>query len=114
MATFDTNIKTLELLIIFILTLLNGFFALSEIALVSVKKARIDHLAAQGNKSALAIQQLLLNPENFLSSVQVGITLIGIIAGAYGGAALTDDMIGLLPGCRASALRYSWFPWCRP
>lgn len=88
----------MEILIILILTLLNGFFALSEIALVSVKKARIDHLAAQGNKSAKAIKQLLLNPENFLSSVQVGITLIGVIAGAYGGAALTDDMVGLLSG----------------
>ena len=98
MATFGKNPYTLELLIIFILTLLNGFFALSEIALVSVKKARIDHLAAQGNKSAKAIQKLLLNPENFLSSVQVGITLIGVIAGAYGGAALTDDMVGLLSG----------------
>lgn len=83
---FDENRNTLELLIIFILTLLNGFFALSEIALVSVKKARIDHLAAQGNKSAKAIQELLLNPENFLSSVQVGITLIGVIACADGGA----------------------------
>ena len=88
----------MELLIIFILTLLNGFFALSEIALVSVKKSRIDHLAAQGHKSAKAIQELLLNPENFLSSVQVGITLIGVIAGAYGGAALTDDMVAILTG----------------
>jgi putative hemolysin len=86
----------LELIIIFILTLLNGFFALSEIALVSVKKSRIEHLAAQGNKSAKTILNLLENPENFLSSVQVGITLIGIISGAYGGAALTDDMVGLL------------------
>ncbi|MFA4870182.1 MAG: hemolysin family protein [Pedobacter sp.] len=86
----------MELIIIFILTLLNGFFALSEIALVSVKKSRIEHLAAQGNKSAKTILNLLENPENFLSSVQVGITLIGIISGAYGGAALTDDMVGLL------------------
>lgn len=86
----------MELVIIFILTLLNGFFALSEIALVSVKKSRIEHLAAQGNKSAKTILSLLENPENFLSSVQVGITLIGIISGAYGGAALTDDMVGLL------------------
>jgi putative hemolysin len=86
----------LELIIICILTLLNGFFALSEIALVSVKKSRIEHLAAQGNKSAKTILNLLENPENFLSSVQVGITLIGIISGAYGCAALTDDMVGLL------------------
>lgn len=82
----------MEILIIFILTLLNGFFALSEIALVSVKKSRIEHLAAQGNSRAKIVLQLLDNPENFLSSVQVGITLIGIVSGAYGGATLTDDM----------------------
>jgi len=82
----------MEILIIFILTLLNGFFALSEIALVSVKKSRIEHLAAQGSSRAKIVLQLLENPENFLSSVQVGITLIGIISGAYGGATLTDDM----------------------
>ncbi|MEJ5962206.1 hemolysin family protein [Pedobacter immunditicola] len=86
----------MEILIIFILTLLNGFFALSEIALVSVKKSRIELLAAEGNKSAKSILILLEKPENFLSSVQVGITLIGIVSGAYGGAALTDDMVGLL------------------
>jgi len=82
----------MEILVIFILTLLNGFFALSEIALVSVKKSRIEHLAAQGNSKAKLVLQLLENPENFLSSVQVGITLIGIISGAYGGVTLTDDM----------------------
>lgn len=82
----------MEVLIIFILTLLNGFFALSEIALVSVKKSRIEQLAAQGNSRAKIVLQLLENPENFLSSVQVGITLIGIISGAYGGVKLTDNM----------------------
>jgi putative hemolysin len=82
----------MEIFIIFILTLLNGFFALSEIALVSVKKSRIEHLAAQGSNRAKIVLQLIENPENFLSSVQVGITLIGIISGAYGGATLTDDM----------------------
>lgn len=82
----------MELIIIIILTLLNGFFALSEIALVSVKRSKIEHLAAHGNKKAKSILKLLENPENFLSSVQVGITLIGIISGAYGGATLTDDL----------------------
>jgi len=86
----------MEILVIFILTLLNGFFALSEIALVSVKKSRIEHLAANGSHNAKIVLQLLENPENFLSSVQVGITLIGIISGAYGGANLTDDMENLL------------------
>lgn len=89
----------MEILIIFLLTLLNGFFALSEIALVSVKKSRIDHQASLGNKNALEVKKLLQNPEHFLSSVQVGITLIGIVAGAYGGATLAKDFEGYL---------YSW------
>jgi putative hemolysin len=82
----------MEIFIIFILTLLNAFFALSEISLVSVKRSRIEHLADQGHLRAKTILKLLDKPENFLSSVQVGITLIGIIAGAYGGATLTDDL----------------------
>jgi len=86
----------LEIIIIIVLTLLNGFFALSEIALVSVKKGRLEHLAAQGSSRAKSILTLLENPENFLSSVQVGITLIGIVSGAYGGAALTDDVAAVL------------------
>src|SRR5690606_31026876 len=81
----------MEILVILLLTLLNGFFALSEIALVSVKKNKIAHLASLGNKNALEVRKLLENPENFLSSVQVGITLIGIISGAYGGATLAKD-----------------------
>jgi putative hemolysin len=86
----------MEILVIFFLTLLNGFFALSEIALVSVKKSRMEHLAAQGSSRAKTVLELLKNPENFLSSVQVGITLIGIVSGAYGGATLTDDMVKIL------------------
>lgn len=71
---------------------MNAFFALSEISLVSVKKNKIQHLAEQGDSRALTILKLLEKPENFLSSVQVGITLIGIVSGAYGGATLTDDL----------------------
>ncbi|MNS78620.1 Magnesium and cobalt efflux protein CorC [compost metagenome] len=82
----------MEIIIIFFLTLLNGFFALSEIALVSVKRSRMEHLALQGKSSAKTVLGLLENPEHFLSSVQVGITLIGIISGAYGGATLTDNL----------------------
>jgi putative hemolysin len=82
----------MEILVIFLLTLLNGFFSLSEIALVSVKSTRLQALAEQGSGRARTALKLLADPEGFLSSVQVGITLIGIIAGAYGGANLTDDM----------------------
>jgi len=82
----------MEILIIGLLTLLNGFFSLSEIALVSVKASRIQALADQGSTRAKTILKLLADPEGFLSSVQVGITLIGIVSGAYGGAALTDNL----------------------
>lgn len=82
----------MEYAIIAFLTLLNGFFALSEIALVSLKRSRIEFLADSGNKSAKTVLELLKNPEDFLSSIQVGITLIGIVAGAYGGAAIATHL----------------------
>lgn len=86
----------MEILVIFILTVINGFFALSEIALVSVKRQRIEQKAQRGNKSAQIVLSLLKNPEDFLSSVQVGITLIGIISGVYGGATLVNDVQPIL------------------
>ncbi len=86
----------MEILIIALLTLLNSFFSLSEIALVSVKPSRIQALADQGSNRAKTILKLLAEPEAFLSSVQIGITLIGIIAGAYGGAALSGDLETIL------------------
>ena len=83
----------MEFVIIGVLTLLNWFFALTEIALVSVKKSKIDMLASRWNKRAKVIAKLLDNPESFLSSIQVGITLIGIIAGAYGGTAIAAVIV---------------------
>lgn len=93
----------MEVLVIVLLTLLNGFFSLSEIALVSVKSSRIQALADQGDGRAKTILKLLADPEGFLSAVQVGITLIGIIAGAYGGTALTGDLEAVLLGRPALA-----------
>ncbi len=81
----------MEFLIILLLILLNGVFALSEIAIVSVRKQRIAQLAEAGNRRAITVLELLKNPENFLSAVQIGITLVGIVSGAYGGVTLTDD-----------------------
>jgi len=86
----------MEIIIILLLTLLNGFFAISEISIISVRKNRIEQKARDGSKNAQKLLQLIQEPENFLSAVQVGITLIGIIAGAYGGAALSDDMRAIL------------------
>lgn len=81
----------MEIFIILLLNLLNGIFALSEIALVSVKKQRMAHLAESGGAKAKTVLKLLEKPEAFLSAVQIGITLIGIVSGVYGGATLTDD-----------------------
>lgn len=81
----------MELTVIIFLIILNGLFAMSEIALVSSKKVRLEEMAKHKNKGAAAALKLLNDPEKFLSTVQVGITLIGIIAGAYGGVALSED-----------------------
>ena len=70
------------------LIVLNGVFAMSELAIVSARTARLRTAAQQGNGSAQIALQLAAEPGKFLSTVQIGITLIGIIAGAYSGASL--------------------------
>ncbi len=82
----------MEYLIILILILLNGLFAMSEIALVSSKRARLEEKAKKGITGAKTALKLLDEPEKFLSTVQIGITLVGIIAGAFGGLTLADDL----------------------
>jgi putative hemolysin len=79
-----------EIAIILFLILLNGFFALSEIALVSSKKSRIEQ--SHNIKGARIALRLLDDSENFLSAIQVGITLIGIVTGMYGGINLAGDL----------------------
>jgi len=79
-----------EVIVIFLLILINGFFALAEISLVSVNKNRLEQLAGKGSKNAKIALQLLEQPERFLSAMQVGITLIGIVSGAYGGLTLAE------------------------
>lgn len=82
----------MELIILGFLILLNGFFALSEAALISSKKARLEQYKVKGNAGARVALQLLENSENFLSAIQVGITLIGIVTGVYGGVSIADDI----------------------
>lgn len=82
----------MEILVLAILILLNSFFALSEIALVSSKKSRLEKRRAEGSHGAKIALKLLDNSENFLSAIQVGITLIGIITGVYGGVNIADDV----------------------
>lgn len=82
----------MEILVLSLLILLNGFFALSEIALVSSKPSRLEQMKKAGNKGALKALQLQKNSEVFLSAIQVGITLIGIVTGVYGGLNIADDV----------------------
>ena len=77
-----------ELAIVFGLILLNGFFALAEMAVVSSRRIRLQQMAEEGNKGAAQALALANRPGRFLSAVQVGITLIGILSGAFGGATL--------------------------
>lgn len=83
----------MEIAIILLLLLLNGIFAMYEIALVSSSKARLETMVQNGSKRAETVLQLLEEPEKILSTIQVGITLIGIVSGAYGGVALADDLV---------------------
>ncbi len=80
-----------EIAVIVFLVLLNGAFALSEMAIVSSRKARLAARAAEGGKGAKMALELAENPGRFLSSVQIGITLVGILAGAYSGATLATQ-----------------------
>jgi putative hemolysin len=86
------NMISFELLVIFILLLLNAFFALSEMAIVSSSKALLRQKAKQGNTRAALALRLAEDSGRFLSTVQVGITLVGTLAGAYGGAEIADKL----------------------
>ena len=82
-----------EVIIILILLVCNGVFAMTEIALVSARKGRLKQLAGEGSAGARQALKLLENPERFLSSVQIGITLVGVLSGAFGGAALSGYIV---------------------
>ena len=82
----------MEILIILFLILLNGIFSMSEIALISARKNRLEMAAKKGNKNAKAALDLANSPNKFLSTVQIGITLIGILTGIYSGDKITTDV----------------------
>ena len=82
----------MEFLIIIGLIILNGVLAMSEIAMVSARKSRLETEAKSGNKSAQRALKLANQPDRFLSTIQIGITLIGILTGLYSGQALAGDL----------------------
>ncbi len=94
----------LEILIIVVLIIANGIFALAEIAVVSARKARLQQMANEGNAGARAALELARDSSRFLSTIQIGITLVGILAGAFGGATVGRKLATLLAGV----------PWLAP
>lgn len=93
-----------EVLIIFLLLFANGIFAMAEIAVVSARKAKLQQLAEAGNVKARAALDLANEPNQFLATVQIGITLVGIFAGAFGGATLAETV----------AVYLNWIPFLAP
>ena len=79
----------MEFILIVLLTLLNGAFAMSELALTASRKVRLQAMADEGDKGAQAAQALLANPTQFLSAVQVGVTSIGMLNGIVAEAAFS-------------------------
>ncbi len=87
---------TMEIIIIIILILLNGIFSMSEIALVSARKNRLEAAIKKGSKGAKIALQLSNEPDKFLSTVQIGITLIGILTGLYSGEVFAHDLAKII------------------
>ncbi len=88
----------LELAVVLVLVLLNGVFALSELAVVSARRPRLRAMAEAGRPGAKAALALAEDPGHFLSTVQIGITLVGVLAGAFSGAALGGRLAAWLVG----------------
>jgi putative hemolysin len=85
-----------EILIIVLLSLINGVFSMSELAIVSANPGRLAVLASKGRRGAAIALKLAANSGQFLATVQIGITLIGIVSGVFGGATLGEDLAGAL------------------
>ena len=85
-----------EILIVVLLVLANSVFALSEMAIISARKARLQKRAEDGNQGAKAALALSQEPTRFLSTIQIGITLIGVLSGAFGGATIAEEIAAVL------------------
>ena len=86
----------LEIAVVVALTVLNGLFAMSETAMVSARRTRLRERAQGGDRGARTALELAEEPNRFLSTVQIGISLIGVLAGAFGGAALAGPLAEIL------------------
>ena len=91
----------MEIVIIAILILINGFLSMSEMAVVSARKSKLETESRQGNKKSQRALTLANNPDDFFSTLQIGITLIGILTGLFSGEAFAGDLSEVLS---------RWFP----
>ena len=97
----------LESLIIILLIIANGIFAMSEIAVVSSRKSRLQQMSDEGDQGAKTALDLANMPNEFLSTIQIGITLVGTLAGAFGGATIAEELSVALKGAFPSIAPYS-------
>lgn len=102
------SVITFEILFIVVLLIANGVFAMSELAVVASRKTRLQRMADSGDTRASAALELAQQPERFLSTIQIGITLVGILAGAFGGATIAEQL-----GAKISTVRRS-HPTAKP
>ena len=86
----------MDFLIIIILIILNGVFAMSEIAIISARKSSLMKESKEGNKNAKTALSLANQPDKFLSTIQIGITLIGILTGIYSGDTIAKELSNIL------------------
>jgi len=98
---------TLQLLFVFLLIIVNGFFAMAEIALVASRKARLQPLAEAGNPGAQAALELKADPSRLLSTVQIGVTVIAILSGTFGQATLGEALQQQLETYEGFLARYA-------
>ncbi|WP_297130370.1 CNNM domain-containing protein, partial [Terrisporobacter sp.] len=85
-----------QLLLIVLLTAINAFFASAEMAIVSINKSKVRKLKEEGNTKAKLLEELIEEPSNFLSTIQIGITLAGFFSSASAATGISEHISGLL------------------
>ena len=95
----------IDVLVVFVLILIGGFFAASEIALITVRRSRLSQLADDGNAAARTAHRLTADPGRFLATIQLAITFLGFLASAAGAAALSRPLSGVIADIPLSPIR---------
>ena len=91
-----TGNPILDLTIVIVLIIVSGFFAASELSLITAKRHRLSQLASEGNRSAQAAERLVEDPSRFLATIQVALTFLGFLASAVGAVSFSGSLAGLI------------------